>query len=52
VLAALPAAAWLIRQLHTRRGQALNTLLARTAQYQMLLVGLYGLGLFVGWLRH
>ncbi|WP_295879860.1 1,4-dihydroxy-2-naphthoate octaprenyltransferase [uncultured Thiohalocapsa sp.] len=52
VLAALPAAAWLIRQLHTRRGQALNALLARTAQYQMLLVGLYGLGLFLGWLRH
>lgn len=52
VLAALPAAVWLIRQLQTRQGHALNALLARTAQYQMLLVGLYGLGLFLGWLRH
>jgi 1,4-dihydroxy-2-naphthoate octaprenyltransferase len=49
VLAALPAAFWLIRQLHTSAGRALNALLARTAQYQMLLVGLYAVGLLAGW---
>jgi 1,4-dihydroxy-2-naphthoate octaprenyltransferase len=49
VLAALPAALWLIRQLHTSAGRALNALLARTAQYQMLLVGLYAVGLLAGW---
>jgi 1,4-dihydroxy-2-naphthoate octaprenyltransferase len=50
VLAALPAAFWLIRQLHTSDGRALNALLARTAQYQMLLVGLYAVGLLAGWI--
>lgn len=45
VLLALPRALTLILQLHGSDGRALNDLLGRTAQYQMLLVGLYGFGL-------
>ena len=52
VLAALPAALWLIRQLAASEGRALNGLLARTAQYQALLVALYALGLVLGWIAH
>jgi hypothetical protein len=52
VLLALPAAAWLVHQLHRSDGRALNALLARTAQYQVLLVALYALGLLLGWLTH
>jgi 1,4-dihydroxy-2-naphthoate octaprenyltransferase len=50
VLLALPAALWLIRRLQTSEGRALNGLLARTAQYQMLLVALYALGLLLSWI--
>ncbi len=50
VLAALPAAGWLIRQLSNSDGQALNGLLARTGQYQLLLVALYAVGLTLAWL--
>jgi 1,4-dihydroxy-2-naphthoate octaprenyltransferase len=50
VLLALPAAVRLIRQLYSSDGLALNLLLARTAQYQTLLVGLYALGLALEWL--
>jgi 1,4-dihydroxy-2-naphthoate octaprenyltransferase len=49
VLLALPAAAWLILKLHATEGPALNALLARTAQYQVLLVTLYAAGLSLGW---
>ncbi len=52
VLLGLPAAFWLIRRLETGAGRALNVLLARTAQYQMLLVGLYGLGVLLSWVAH
>jgi 1,4-dihydroxy-2-naphthoate octaprenyltransferase len=45
VLAALPAALWLTRRLQLTDGRGLNALLGHTAQYQMLLVGLYALGL-------
>lgn len=50
VLLALPVGLKLIRQLDASDGRALNALLGRTAQYQMLLVGLYGIGLLLGWL--
>jgi 1,4-dihydroxy-2-naphthoate polyprenyltransferase len=52
VLVALPAALWLVRQLNVSEGRALNALLARTAQYQMLLVTLYALGLLLYGLVH
>lgn len=52
VLVALPAALWLVRQLNVSEGRALNALLARTAQYQMLLVVLYTLGLVLYGLVH
>ena len=52
VLLALPAALWLIQQLATSEGRALNGLLARTAQYQLLLVALYAVGLVLYGLAH
>jgi 1,4-dihydroxy-2-naphthoate polyprenyltransferase len=52
VLLALPAALWLIRQIQDSEGRALNALLARTAQYQMLLVALYAVGLALYGLVH
>ncbi|MGB5835246.1 MAG: 1,4-dihydroxy-2-naphthoate octaprenyltransferase [Thiohalocapsa sp.] len=51
VLLAFPMAVKLIGKLFAGTdGQALNPLLAQTAQYQALLVLLYGAGLFLGWL--
>jgi len=53
VLLALPMAILLIRTLFAgTQGSALNPVLARTAQYQALLVLLYGLGLLISWLLH
>lgn len=51
VLLALPMALMLIRRLFAgTRGPALNRLLGQTAQYQALLVLLYGSGLVLSWL--
>ncbi|MGD8206710.1 MAG: 1,4-dihydroxy-2-naphthoate octaprenyltransferase [Thiohalocapsa sp.] len=51
VLLAAPIAMKLIRRLFDGAdGTAINPMLGRTAQYQALLVALYGLGLLLGWL--
>ena len=47
LLVALLPAALLIRQLWRSEGQALNQLLARTGQYQLVLTLLFGLGLLL-----
>ena len=47
LLLALPLAALLIRQLWRSEGRALNQLLARTGQYQLLLTLLLGVGLLL-----
>jgi 1,4-dihydroxy-2-naphthoate octaprenyltransferase len=51
LLLALPLAAYLSRQLWLTEGRALNQLLARTGQYQLILVLMFGLGLLIHVMR-